>query len=271
MTDATNTPPDAPGVAGVPRGVQGVPGGVPGLPGGQPVIPTAITVLLVDDHPLVRAGLATLMANAADLSVVGEAAGGDDAVRLATALRPDVVLMDLSMPGIDGVEATRRLLAVHPTAAVVILTSFNNQARVRDAVRAGAVGYLLKDSEPTVLLDAVRSAARGDAPLDPRVARALMQRPADGARPPTRGGPDSPAGDQGSGSLSGTSGGAGGDELSGREGQVLRLITEGLSNKQIGTRLGISERTVKVHVSNLFRRIGVADRTSAAMWARDHL
>jgi DNA-binding NarL/FixJ family response regulator len=202
-----------------------------------------ISVMLVDDHPLVRAGLRTLIDSAPDLAVVAEAGGGIEAVEKAAGARPDVILMDLSMPGMDGVEATRRVLEVSRGTAVVVLTSFNQQARVRDAVLSGAVGYLLKDSEPTVLLDAIRSAARGDAPLDPRVARALL-----------------PA-----------VGGSRVDGLSAREVQVLRLITEGLSNKQIGTRLGIAERTVKAHVGNVFKRIGVADRTSAAMWARDRL
>jgi DNA-binding NarL/FixJ family response regulator len=192
-----------------------------------------ISVMLVDDHPLVRAGLRTLIDSAPDLAVVAEAGGGIEAVEKAAGARPDVILMDLSMPGLEVSRGT----------AVVVLTSFNQQARVRDAVLSGAVGYLLKDSEPTVLLDAIRSAARGDAPLDPRVARALL-----------------PA-----------VGGSRVDGLSAREVQVLRLITEGLSNKQIGTRLGIAERTVKAHVGNVFKRIGVADRTSAAMWARDRL
>jgi len=202
-----------------------------------------ISVLIVDDHPLVRAGLAGLITSAADLELVGEAGGGEAAVALADELRPEVILMDLSMPGMDGVEATRLVTARHPAMAVVVLTSFRDHARVVDAVRAGAVGYLLKDCEPAELLAGIRSAAAGDAPLDPRIARALLPTPAASAR----------------------------DSLSAREEEVLKLITRGLSNKQIGTELGIAERTVKVHVGNLFKRIDVADRTSAAMWARDHL
>lgn len=201
------------------------------------------TVLLVDDHPLVRAGLAALIASADDLEVAGEASGGEQAVRLAADLAPDVVLMDLSMPGMDGVEATRAVLAAVPDTNVVVLTSFHDQGRVADALGAGAIGYLLKDVDPREVLSAIRSAARGDAPLDPRVARALLPSAA-----PT---PDA--------------------ALSGRERQVLDLVAQGLSNRQIGRSLGISERTVKVHVGHLFRRIGVADRTSAALWARDHL
>jgi DNA-binding NarL/FixJ family response regulator len=152
------------------------------------------------------------------------------------------VLMDLSMPVMDGVAATRRLLVEHPELRVVVLTSFSDQARVRDALAAGAIGYVLKDCRPDELLAAVRSAAQGHAPLDARVAGALL--PA----------ASSPV-----------------DELSERELQVLRLASQGLANKQIGRTLGIAERTVKVHLGNVFRRIGVSDRTSAAMWAREHL
>jgi DNA-binding NarL/FixJ family response regulator len=202
------------------------------------------TILLVDDHHLVRAGLASLIDSADDLHVVGQAANGQQAIELAAALTPDVVLMDLSMPEIDGVETTRRLLAIHRTANVVVLTSFSDQERVADALAAGAVGYLLKDCEPRDLLAAVRAAAHGHAPLDPRVAKALLPS-AEPARPA--------------------------DDLSPRELQVLRLVTSGLANKQIARRLDISESTVKAHISSVFRRIGVTDRTSAAVWARDHL
>jgi len=201
------------------------------------------TVLLVDDHPLVRAGLTTLIATTDDLDVVGEASGGEQAVILAGTLEPDVVLMDLSMPGMDGVEATRRILEAHPQIHVVVLTSFADQRRVSEALAAGAVGYLLKDSDARDLLAAIRSAALGNAPLDPRVARALLP----SAMPRVS------------------------DSLSARELQVLKLVAKGQANKQIGRALGISERTVKVHVTHVFRRIGVTDRTSAAMWARENL
>lgn len=202
-----------------------------------------ITVLLVDDHPLVRGGLNALLSSAPDLEVVGEASGGAEAVALTEERSPDVVLMDLSMPGMDGVEATRRLLQTRPQSQVVVLTSFHDQDRVTEALRAGAIGYLLKDCEPEDLLAAVRSAARGDSPLDPRIARLLLPSVAPRLV----------------------------DSLSPREREVLVLIIKGSSNKQIGRALGITERTVKVHVGNLFRRIGVADRTSAAMWGRDNL
>jgi DNA-binding NarL/FixJ family response regulator len=174
--------------------------------------------------------------------VVGEAEDGAQALELAAATGPAVVLMDLSMPVLDGVAATRQLLTDRPDVRVVVLTSFSDRDRVRDALSAGAIGYVLKDCTPEELLSAVRAAALGHAPLDPRVAGALLPSSA-----------------------------APGELLSERETQVLRLVSKGLANKQIGRELGITERTVKVHLGNVFRRIGVGDRTSAAMWAREHL
>jgi DNA-binding NarL/FixJ family response regulator len=203
-----------------------------------------IRVLLVDDHGLVRTGLRSLLDNAADIAVVGEAADGVAAIETAATCRPDVVLMDLSMPVLDGVGATRLLLADHPRVRVLVLSSFAEDAKVREAMNAGAVGYLLKDCSPHDLLAAIHAAAAGFTPLDPRVAGALVQRAA-----------NSPAS----------------TTLSERERQVLRLTAQGLANKQIGRSLGITERTVKVHLGSVFRRIGVADRTSAALWARDNL
>ena len=202
-----------------------------------------VSVLLVDDHHLVRSGLATLVDAADGLRVVGQAADGAAAVELCAQLHPDVVLMDLSMPVLDGVQATRQIVAAEPDARVVVLTSFSDQARVADALAAGAVGYLLKDCDPRDLVAAVRSAAQGHAPLDPRVARSLL--PSASASPLAR--------------------------LSARERQVLELLSQGMANKQIGRALGISERTVKVHVGHLFRQIGVTDRTSAALWGHTHL
>lgn len=201
-----------------------------------------IRVVLVDDHRIVRAGLAGLLATSDDLEVVGEAEDGAKAVDVVRELTPDVVLMDISMPVLDGISATRAILSQVPDVAVVALTTFVDDVRVVEMLRAGAVGYLLKDCAPNEVLDAIRAASTGNVPLDPRVAGALL---------PTRAKPV--------------------DLLSEREQQVLRLAANGLANKQIGRALGISERTVKVHMGNLFRRIGVTDRTSAAMWARDNL
>jgi len=201
------------------------------------------TVVVVDDHRLVRAGLRTIIDASGDLRVVGEAGDGAEAVTVVGELAPDVVLMDLSMPGVGGIEAIRRLRASGATSPVVVLTSFAEADRVRDAVEAGAIGYLLKDSEPGDVLDAVRAAAAGHAPLDPRVARALLPS-ADRSRL--------------------------GPALSDREREVLAHVARGLANKQVARALGISERTVKVHLGNVFRQIGVGDRTSAALWARDH-
>lgn len=203
-----------------------------------------IRVMLVDDHRLVRDGLATLLVAAGDIEVVGTAADGADVVSAAAACDPDVVLMDLSMPEVDGVEATKRLLAERPGVRVVALTSFAEQRQVADALAAGAVGYLLKDTAPDALFEAVRAAHAGHAPLDARVATALL---------PSRVTASPAAG------------------LSAREEEVLRLAAKGLANKQIARSLGISEHTVKIHLGNVFRRIGVNDRTSAALWARDNL
>ena len=198
-----------------------------------------IRVLLVDDHKLVRAGLQSLIESTDDLAVVGAASDGAEAVELADALEPDIVLMDLSMPGVDGVEATRRITTSHPHVQVLVLTSFSDGERVRRALDAGAVGYLLKDADPQDLLDGMRAVVRGESPLDPRAARAMLQ-----TRPAARG-----------------------DDLTEREREVLDLITKGMANKQIAHALNISDSTVKAHVGSIFQRIGVADRTSAAIWA----
>jgi DNA-binding NarL/FixJ family response regulator len=202
-----------------------------------------IGVVVVDDHQMVRAGIATLLGATDDIVVVGQAGDGSEAVVVVAANLPSVVLMDLSMPVVDGVEATRRILAEQPEVKVVVLTSFSDRERVSEALAAGAVGYLLKDCDPADLLAAVRSAAAGHVPLDPRIARVLL--PSGQPRPE--------------------------DGMSPREVEVLRLVAQGLANKQIGRRLGITERTVKAHLGRVFRALGVADRTSAALWAHDHL
>ncbi|MGY1624713.1 response regulator [Geodermatophilus sp. SYSU D00965] len=203
-----------------------------------------IDVLVVDDHALMRSGLAGLIAGADDMRVVGTAADGAEAVAAVALLSPDVVLMDLSMPVMDGVTATRRILADHPEVEVLVLTSFSDQQRVVEALDAGAGGYVLKDTEPADLLAAIRSTARGHSPLDPRVARTLLH----ARRRP-----------------------AGVAELTEREQEVLALVGRGLANKQIARALGIREGTVKAHLTSVFQRIGVRDRTSAALWARTHL
>ena len=200
-------------------------------------------VVLVDDHQILRVSLGRLLDAEHDIEVVGTAAQGAEAVALVAELQPDVVLMDLSMPGMDGVEATRQILASDTPTKVVVLTSFSDRDRILDALDAGAIGYLLKDTEPEDLLRGVRAAARGDWPLDPRAARLLLG--------------------EGGGRPSGPS-------LSDREQEVLGLVVEGLPNKLIARRLGISERTVKAHLTRIFEQLRVTDRTQAALWAQRH-
>jgi len=203
-----------------------------------------IRVVIADDHAVVRGGLEQLLSTADDIDLVGIAADGQAAVETVEREQPDVVLMDLSMPGLDGVEATLRIVTANPEARVVVLTSFGDDRHIADALHAGAVGYLLKHAGPDELLDAIRAAARGDAPLDPKAARVLLAS--------RRMGPT-------------------GRPLSAREEEVLRLVAAGLANKQIARKLSISERTVKAHLTNVFARLGVTDRTQAALWAKDHL
>ncbi len=202
-----------------------------------------IRVLIVDDHAIVRGGLAALLATAADLEVVGQACDGDEAVQAAEALEPDVVLMDLSMPGMDGVRATAAVLARRPATHVLVLTSMSEQRWIIEALEAGAEGYLLKHSAPEVILSAIREVVAGGSPLDPKAARVLLSQRR--AVPAT---PTSP--------------------LTEREEEVLAMVGEGLPNKLIARQLGISERTVKAHLTNIFQRLGVNDRTQAALWAQ---
>jgi DNA-binding NarL/FixJ family response regulator len=202
----------------------------------------SVRVLVVDDHIMVRKGLVHLLSAADGLEVVGEAANGREAVDQVASLRPDVVLMDLQMPEMDGVSATREVSALG-LSQVLVLTSFSDTERIVAALDAGAVGYMLKDAEPDDLVEAVRSVARGDSPLHPRVARQLLT-----SRSPRASGP----------------------VLTTREREVLELVRDGLANKQIARRLGITERTVKAHLTSVFSTIGVADRTAAALWAERH-
>ncbi len=218
-----------------------------------------IRVLVVDDHEVVRAGLRMLLGGAAGIEVIGEAADGAAALEAVALATPDVVLMDLSMPGMDGVEATALLTAGHPTVRVVVLTTFADRDHVTAAIDAGAVGFMLKDADPGALADAVRSAARGEAPLDPRAALALIDRRRD---------PTVPSGGD---NVSTRAQPTGGDpSLTTREWEVLALIGEGLSNRLIARRLGIAEKTVKAHLTSIFGQIGVTDRVQAALWWSRH-
>jgi len=203
-----------------------------------------IRLVVVEDHPVVRVGLERMLANEADIEIAGSAQNGAEAVELLERVDCDVVLMDLSMPVMDGIEATRRIVAAHDGAVhVVVLTSFSAREDVVAALDAGASGYLLKDAEPQELLAGVRAAARGDAPLAPRAAREMLTARAEEASGP---------------------------ELSPRESEVLQLVARGLPNKRIARELQISEKTVKAHLTQVFQRIGVTDRTQAALWAKDH-
>ena len=203
-----------------------------------------IRVVLVDDHAVVRTGLEQLLAGTADIAVVGQAGDGAEAIEVVRQTHPDVVLMDLQMPGMDGVEATRKIVDEGLEGEVVVLTSYSDSARIVAALDAGAIGYLLKDADPEDVLDGVRAVSRGESPIHPRVARELLT-----ARGST----------------------AAKIELTPREAEVLGLVRDGLANKQIARRLGISERTVKAHLTSVFQRIGVADRTQAALWAERNL
>jgi DNA-binding NarL/FixJ family response regulator len=202
-----------------------------------------IRVLVAEDHTVVRTGLLQLLGGLDEFEVVGAAAGGNEAVALAERQRPDVVLMDLQMPDLDGIEATRRIRATDPRVNVVVLTAFSDRERILDAIDAGAVGYLLKDAEPDELIRGLEAAARGESPLAPKAAQALVA-----ARTQEQSDP----------------------ELTRREREVLALLADGLPNKLIARRLDISEKTVKAHLTNIFQRIGVSDRTQAALWAERH-
>ncbi len=199
-----------------------------------------IRVVVCDDHAVVRAGLGQLIGTFDGVEVVAVADGGPQALAALAADGADVVLMDMEMPPPDGIATTRDIVAAHPGVAVVILTSFSDRARILEALEAGAVGYLLKDATPAELESGIRAAARGEAPLHPRAAKALLSASVR---------PDPAAG------------------LSAREREVLALVVEGLPNKLIARRLGISEKTVKAHLTSVFRAIGVDDRTQAALWA----
>jgi DNA-binding NarL/FixJ family response regulator len=202
-----------------------------------------IRVLVVDDHALVRRGLGDLLGAAEGIEVVGEIVDGSLAAAAVADLEPEIVLMDLSMPGMDGIAATRAVLEVRPATKVIMLTSFSENARILAALEAGAVGYLLKDAEPDEVIRALGDAHDGGVPLSPKAARALLP-----GKETTRG--------------------ISGDTLTAREREVLLLVAVGLPNKSIARRLTISEKTVKAHLTRVFAVLGVSDRTSAALWAQ---
>jgi two-component system, NarL family, response regulator LiaR len=218
----------------------------------EPVEQQWITVLIVDDQQLVRWGVRTFLATQADMSVVGEAASGEEALRMAASLAPDVALMDLIMPGMDGVETTRRLTLISPRTQVIVLTSYHEDEHIFPAIRAGALSYLLKDVSTDELAEAVRRAARGEAVMHPHVAARLVQELRASQRPKPAGAAETP-------SMLGM--------LSEREQEVLRLIADGRSNAEIAEQLVISEFTVKRHVSNILGKLHLADRTQAAVYA----
>ncbi len=200
-----------------------------------------IRVLLAEDHAIVRSGLERLLGTTTDIEVVAGAADGEEAVGLAAEHRPDVVLMDLSMPNVDGIEATRRILDQNDEVQVVVLTSISDRGKIEAALDAGAIGYLLKDAEPDEVIRGIRAAARGESPIAAKAARTLLT--ARGQRPEL--------------------------QLSERELDVLRCVAEGLPNKVIARRLEISEKTVKAHLTRIYQQIGVTDRTQAALWAKE--
>lgn len=204
-----------------------------------------IRILLADDHVLVRAGLSQLLDAQPDMEVVGVACDGQEALHMAKTLKPDIVLMDLQMPVVDGITAMGVLNSSQPEVSVIALTTFQEPQQVTAALAAGARGYLVKDVEPEVLVAGIRAAVNGGAPLSPSVAAQIIRSAA--AQPSVAG------------------------SLTQRERQILKLIMAGQSNKQIGRELGISEKTVKSHCGRLFQRINVTDRTQAAVWATKNL
>jgi NarL family two-component system response regulator LiaR len=204
-----------------------------------------IRVLITDDHSIVRKGIRALLATEPDIEVVGEAGDGAEAAAQAQALRPDVILMDLVMPKVDGIEATRRILAQQPGMRILVLTSFAADDKVFPAIKAGALGYLLKDSGPEELVQAIHQVHRGEPSLEPSIARKVLM---ELSQPPTK----TPL----------TA-----EPLTGREVDVLRLVAQGRSNRDIAEELVITEMTVRTHVSNILSKLHLASRTQAALYA----
>jgi DNA-binding NarL/FixJ family response regulator len=214
-----------------------------------------IRVLLVDDHAMVRRGMRDFLALHDDLEIVGDAADGAEAIEQVAALRPDVVVMDLLMPGVDGIKATARIKATHPEVEIVAITSFIEEGRIVAALEAGASGFLLKDAEADELAAAIRAAAAGEVHLDPAVAGIVTRRMRTGA----------PDGDARDGSGATAIG-----RLTARERDVLAGVARGLSNRSIAEELGITERTARTHVSNILAKLGLTSRTQAALLAVQH-
>ena len=220
---------------------------IPLIPGEQPVDEApVIRVLLVDDHAVVRMGLRAFFDLLPDIDVVGEAADGSEGVAMARRLTPDVILMDLLMPNMDGVTAIGRIKAELPETEIVTMTSFIEEEKVTAALEAGASGYVLKDAEAEEVAQAIRAAYAGEVHLDPQVARLLAQRMRAKKEPE----PVEP--------------------LTDREKDVMRLLGQGMSNKEIGATLFITERTARTYVSNILGKLGLASRTQAALWAVEH-
>jgi NarL family two-component system response regulator LiaR len=207
-----------------------------------------IRVLLVDDHPIVRDGIRSLLATEGDIQVVGEAANGRDGITMAEQLQPDVILMDLVMPGLDGIEAIYRIMSSRPQTRILVLTSFDAEAKVFPAIKAGATGYLLKDSDSEELVRAIHQVHRGESSLDPRIARMVLRELQAESRP-------------------GQEQDSAGEPLTEREVEVLRLVARGLGNEEIAQRLVIAERTVRTHVSNILGKLHLANRTQATLYA----
>jgi NarL family two-component system response regulator LiaR len=203
-----------------------------------------IRVLVADDHAIVRKGICALLATESGIEVIGEAQNGREAVAEAQRLRPDVILMDLVMPGMDGLEATHSIRTNQPEVRILVLTSFASDDKVFPAIRAGALGYLLKDSGPDELVQAIQQVYRGESSLHPTIARRLLRELAEPAEP----GPEVVS-------------------LTGRETEVLHMVARGWSNRQIAERLAISEATVRTHVSNILAKLNLSSRTQAALYA----
>ncbi len=203
-----------------------------------------IRLLVADDHAIVRKGIIALLEREADIAVLGEASNGQEAIDRAAALRPDVVLMDLVMPGVDGIEAIHQISASQPGIRILVLTSFAGDEKVFPAINAGALGYLLKDTGPDALIRAIRQVARGEAPLHPAIARKVLRELAQPSSHP-----------------------AAAHALTERELDVLRLLAQGLSNREIAEQLVISDMTVRTHVSNILSKLHLASRIQAALYA----